>query len=90
MPEKIRVSPAAAPQLSTGVRGQAALVPEDELLEPEEEEPEEEEPEDDEPEDPEEPLDDDPEEADPDEDVPDDDSAFAGTALLPFDRLSFR
>ncbi|TDW87529.1 hypothetical protein EV137_5611 [Kribbella pratensis] len=68
------------------MRGQAALVPEDELLEPEEEL-EDEEPEDD---DPEEPFDDDPEDADPDEDDPDDASAFAGTVLLPDDRLSVR
>lgn len=74
------------PSVIHRVRGQAALVPEDELLEPEEEL-EDEEPEDD---DPEEPFDDDPEDADPDEDDPDDASAFAGTVLLPDDRLSVR
>ncbi|NIK56845.1 hypothetical protein BJY22_002562 [Kribbella shirazensis] len=80
MPEKVRVSPAPASQLSTG-GGQAALVPEDdELLEDElDDEP-------DVPEEPDEPVDDDPED-DPEED---DDSDFAGTELLPDDRLSVR
>jgi hypothetical protein len=83
MPEKVRVSPATALQLSTG-GGQAALEPEDddELLEDED--------------DPEDPVDDDPEdvdEEDEDEDEPDDeddDSAFAGAEPLPDDRLSVR
>jgi len=77
------------PSVIHRVRGQAALVPEDELLEdePEEDEPDDpEEPLDDEPDDPEEPLDDEPEEDDPE----DDDSDFAGTELLPEDRLSVR
>jgi hypothetical protein len=82
MPEKVRVSPAAALQLSTG-GDQAALVPEDvELLE-DDVEPEE--------------LLDDPDDEEPDEDDPDapedpedDDSDFAGTVLLPDDRLSVR
>lgn len=83
MPEKVRVSPAAALQLSTGGR-QAALEPEDdeELLEDV-----------DVPEDPEEPLDDDPEEVEDEDDEPDDEedaSDFAGDELLPDDRLSVR
>lgn len=85
MPEKVRVSPATALQLSTG-GGQAALEPEDdELLEDED--------------DPEDPVADDPEDVDEevdeeeDEDEPDDeadDSAFAGAEPLPDDRLSVR
>jgi len=82
MAEKVRVSPDAALQLSTG-GGQAALEPEDdELLE-----------DDDEPEDPEEPVDDDPAEVEEDEDEPDVEDAasdFAGTEPLPDDRLSVR
>ena len=80
------------PSVIHRVRGQAALVPEEELLEPEDEEPEDDEPDDDEPlddepDDPEEPLE--PlDEDDPDEE--DDASDFAGTELLPVDRLSFR
>ena len=74
MPEKVRVSPAPTPQLSTG-EGQAALV----LV----------------PEDDEEPLEvellvDFVEDVSDDELEEDDDSAFAGTELLPVDRLSLR
>jgi len=81
MPEKVRVSPAPSRQLSTGAVVQAALVPEDdEPLEDDEEDPDEEEP-DDEPD----PFDDELEEEPEDED-----SDFAGTELLPEDRLSVR
>ena len=78
MPEKVRVSPAPAPQLSTG-GGQAALV-----LVPEEAE----DPLDDE--ELEEEVDE--EESDDDDELDDDavDSDFAGTELLPDARLSVR
>jgi hypothetical protein len=78
MPEKVRVSPAPTPQLSTG-GGQAALV----LV----------------PEDDEEPLevevlddfvDEEDEDVSDEDELEDDDSAFAGTVLLPVDRLSLR
>lgn len=84
------------PSVIHRVRGQAALVPEDELLEPEDEEPEDDEPDDpeepldDDPDDPDDPLDDDPEPDEDDPDEEDDASDFAGTELLPDDRLSFR
>lgn len=83
MPEKVRVSPAPSRQLSTGAVVQAALVPEDD--EPLDDEPDPEEPEDpeeDEPDDEPDPFDDEPD--------PEDDSDFAGSELLPDDRLSVR
>ncbi|GAA1586186.1 hypothetical protein GCM10009742_34960 [Kribbella karoonensis] len=85
MPEKVRVSPAPAVQLSTG-SGQAALVPE-------EDEPLDDEPDDAADEDPDVPD----ELAEPDDDESDalelpeeDESDFAGTEPLPEDRLSVR
>ena len=74
MPEKVRVSPAAASQLSTG-SGQAALVPEDDV--------------EDEDDVLDELLDDESDDLAADEDE-DDDSDFAGVALLPDERLSVR
>jgi hypothetical protein len=84
MPEKVRVSPAPASQLSTG-SGQAALVPED--AEPLDEEPDDDAA-DDEPDVPAE-VDDAPDDEDSEEDA-EEDSDFAGTELLPDDRLSVR
>lgn len=78
MPEKVRVSPATASQLSTG-SGQAALVPEelDELEELPAEDVE--------------PLDDESDDLAADEDDEEDESEdFAGTEPLPEDRLSVR
>jgi|1185.fasta_scaffold964107_1 hypothetical protein len=79
MPEKVRVSPAPARQLSTG-DGQAALVldedvlPEVELVEVEDDDEE----------------DEDSEEEDDELELLDEASALAGVALLPEDRLSVR
>lgn len=81
MPEKVRVAPAPASQLSTGC-GQAALLPE--VAEPLDDEPDDADA--DEPDVPVAAVDDDEES---DEDV-EDDSDFAGTELLPDDRLSVR
>jgi hypothetical protein len=93
MPEKVRVSPASASQLSTGC-GQAALVPEeDELLDdddPLDEEPADEDPFDDEPFDEPEVLDEVDDESDDFEPLDEDESDFAGTEPLPDDRLSVR
>jgi hypothetical protein len=91
MPEKVRVSPASTPQLSTGAvvhrEDQAALLLDDEDESPDDfdfEEPSEEElPEDDE-DSPE------PDDEEGEEDVEADDSDFAGTELVPVERLSFR
>ena len=80
MPEKVRVSPAPAPQLSTG-GSQAALV-----LVPEDDE----DPLDDEPFEEDEPFDDEEESDDDELEDNEDDSAFAGTELLADDRLSVR
>jgi len=92
MPEKVRVSPATALQLSTG-DGQAALVlvedepPDDDEL-PEEELPEEELPDDELPEDELPDDEDEPESDDEEDDV--EDSDLAGTLPLPEERLSVR
>jgi hypothetical protein len=92
MPEKVRVSPAPAPQLSTGAvvhrEDQAALLLDDEDEPPDdelvfEESPDKELPEDDESPEPE-------DEEEGEADVEADDSDFAGTEVLPVERLSFR